>query len=259
MKRTPELRTLSEDHHHGLVHARRLRRAAEGDEAQPAEATAKDFLDFCQRDTAIHFRKEEEVLLPMIARHGGDVTMEPLVEMLEGHACVRGLVMRLSDEVVGGKVQPETLREIREQLEAHVRLEERVVFPPHRGVAPGGRPDGPGGPAGGKGGGPTRRAVGPRGRTLVRALAGSRRQRGRQLRLRHAPPGTRHRSALEEARVNDAPLVETRGLTKRYGSITAVEELDLTASNGEVYGTLGPNGAGKTTTPRMLLWRQDVT
>jgi ABC-type multidrug transport system ATPase subunit len=59
--------------------------------------------------------------------------------------------------------------------------------------------------------------------------------------------------------VNDAPLVETRGLTKRYGSITAVEELDLTASNGEVYGTLGPNGAGKTTTPRMLLWRQDVT
>ena len=31
MKRTPELRTLSEDHHHGLAHARRLRRAAEGD------------------------------------------------------------------------------------------------------------------------------------------------------------------------------------------------------------------------------------
>jgi hypothetical protein len=31
MKRTPELRTLSEDHHHGLVHARRLRRVAEGD------------------------------------------------------------------------------------------------------------------------------------------------------------------------------------------------------------------------------------
>ena len=55
MKRTPELRTLSEDHHHGLVHARRLRTAAEGDEAHPAEATAKDFLDFWQRDTAIHF------------------------------------------------------------------------------------------------------------------------------------------------------------------------------------------------------------
>ena len=58
MKRTPELRTLSEDHHHGLVHARRLR-TAEGDEAHPAEATAKDFLDFWQRDTAIHLNIHE--------------------------------------------------------------------------------------------------------------------------------------------------------------------------------------------------------
>ncbi len=46
MKRTSELRTLSEDHHHGLVHARRLRRAADGDEAHPAEAPANAFLDF---------------------------------------------------------------------------------------------------------------------------------------------------------------------------------------------------------------------
>jgi hemerythrin-like domain-containing protein len=64
----------------------------------------------------------------VMARHGGDVTLEPLGEMLEGHARIRGLVMRLSDEVVGGKVRSETLREIGEQLEAHVRLEERVVF-----------------------------------------------------------------------------------------------------------------------------------
>ena len=54
MKRTPELRTLSEDHHHGLVQARRLRRAAEADEAEPAEAAVKGFLDFWQKDTALH-------------------------------------------------------------------------------------------------------------------------------------------------------------------------------------------------------------
>ena len=60
--------------------------------------------------------------------------------------------------------------------------------------------------------------------------------------------------------VNDAPLVETRGLTKRYGSFTAVEELDLTVRRGELYGFPGPNGAGKTTTLRMLLMRRrDVT
>src|SRR5215211_8379422 len=105
MKRTPELRTLSEDHHHGLVHARRLRQAAEGDEAHPVEATARGFLDFWQNDTAIHFRKEEEVLLPVMARHGGDVSQAPLVKMLEDHARIRGLVMRVSDEVVGGNVR----------------------------------------------------------------------------------------------------------------------------------------------------------
>jgi ABC-2 type transport system ATP-binding protein len=49
-------------------------------------------------------------------------------------------------------------------------------------------------------------------------------------------------------------LVETSGLTKRYGArITAVADLDLTVRRGEVYGFLGPNGAGKTTTLRLLL------
>ena len=47
--------------------------------------------------------------------------------------------------------------------------------------------------------------------------------------------------------------VQTRGLTKRYGHVLAVEDLDLTVRPGEVYGFLGPNGAGKTTTLRMLL------
>jgi ABC-2 type transport system ATP-binding protein len=48
------------------------------------------------------------------------------------------------------------------------------------------------------------------------------------------------------------PIV-TRGLTKRYGDLTAVADLDLSVRAGEVYGFLGPNGAGKTTTLRMLL------
>ncbi len=47
--------------------------------------------------------------------------------------------------------------------------------------------------------------------------------------------------------------IETRGITKRFGSLTAVEDLDLTVETGEVYGFLGPNGAGKSTTINMLL------
>ena len=50
-----------------------------------------------------------------------------------------------------------------------------------------------------------------------------------------------------------APLVEARGLTKRYGARVAVEELSMSMRRGQVYGFLGPDGAGKTTTLRMLL------
>lgn len=47
-------------------------------------------------------------------------------------------------------------------------------------------------------------------------------------------------------------MIETRGLTKRYGRFTAVDGLDLRVERGEIYGLLGPNGAGKTTTIKVL-------
>jgi ABC-2 type transport system ATP-binding protein len=46
--------------------------------------------------------------------------------------------------------------------------------------------------------------------------------------------------------------IETRGLTRRFGSFTAVDGIDLTIPRGKIYGFLGPNGAGKSTTIRML-------
>jgi len=47
-------------------------------------------------------------------------------------------------------------------------------------------------------------------------------------------------------------MIELIGLTKRYGSFTAVNGVDLTVPRGELFGFLGPNGAGKTTTLRMI-------
>jgi len=47
--------------------------------------------------------------------------------------------------------------------------------------------------------------------------------------------------------------IELRGVTKEFGDVTAVRDLDLTVEDGEVYGFLGPNGAGKSTTIDMLL------
>jgi len=48
-------------------------------------------------------------------------------------------------------------------------------------------------------------------------------------------------------------VVETNGLTKKYGDRLAVDSVSMTVRRGEVYGFLGPNGAGKTTTLRMML------
>ncbi|MDB4973155.1 MAG: transporter ATP-binding protein [Myxococcaceae bacterium] len=53
--------------------------------------------------------------------------------------------------------------------------------------------------------------------------------------------------------MDDAPLLEIRGLTKRYGEFAAVTDLTLTVGRGELFGLLGVNGAGKTTTMRMLM------
>ena len=53
--------------------------------------------------------------------------------------------------------------------------------------------------------------------------------------------------------MGDAPPIEIRGLVKRYGEITAVDDVDLTVEAGDVFGYLGPNGAGKTTSLRMML------
>ncbi len=63
---------------------------------------------------------------------------------------------------------------------------------------------------------------------------------------------------VTQRRVDDAPafvaspIIEARGLVKRYGEHVAVAGVDLAVGAGEVFGILGPNGAGKTTTLEMI-------
>jgi ABC-2 type transport system ATP-binding protein len=54
-------------------------------------------------------------------------------------------------------------------------------------------------------------------------------------------------------------VIETEGLTKRYGDLVAVDNLTLRVPAGEVFGLLGPNGSGKTTTILMLLGLTEPT
>ena len=53
--------------------------------------------------------------------------------------------------------------------------------------------------------------------------------------------------------MSDAPAVEARGLTRRYGETTALQEVSFEVAPGELYGVIGPDGAGKTTLFRILV------
>ncbi len=55
------------------------------------------------------------------------------------------------------------------------------------------------------------------------------------------------------------PFIEFRNVTKRYGSVTAVDDLSLTIYEREFFALLGPSGCGKTTLMRMLAGFEDVT
>ncbi len=52
--------------------------------------------------------------------------------------------------------------------------------------------------------------------------------------------------------INNSAAIETLNLTKKFGSLTAVDNIDLSINKGEIFGFLGPNGAGKTTTIKLL-------
>src|SRR5207247_2095806 len=53
-------------------------------------------------------------------------------------------------------------------------------------------------------------------------------------------------------RATDIPAISAVGVSKRYGSVTALDRLTLDIRRGEVFGLLGPNGSGKTTFMRLL-------
>ena len=49
------------------------------------------------------------------------------------------------------------------------------------------------------------------------------------------------------------PIIQVKALTKRFGSVTAVNSIDFEVGKGQIFGLLGPNGSGKTTTLSMML------
>lgn len=121
MNRSPALASLSRDHHQALVAAQRLRRADEASVAAARDA----FPTYWTAHGRLHFRLEEETLLPGYAAYGDPY--HPLVlAVLGDHVAIR----RRADVLAAGPVAPlEALHDLGERMAAHVRREERELFP----------------------------------------------------------------------------------------------------------------------------------
>lgn len=126
MRRHDSLMPLTHDHHHALVQVRRLRAAAEEDEKLRLNQ-AREFVEFFNRDTTPHFKEEEEVILPLLSELP---EAETAVErVLKEHLHLHALLLRLVGEIEAGDVVPATMDILAATLEAHIRFEEKVVFP----------------------------------------------------------------------------------------------------------------------------------
>ena len=133
MRRHAALVPFSHDHHHELVQARRLRLAADAPPAERLEA-ARAYVELFLTETQRHFRDEEETLFPLYVRHAGET--ETLRRILREHMELHGLVRALRTEVAGGEVAPASVRALGDLLHAHVRVEERELFPAIEAVVP---------------------------------------------------------------------------------------------------------------------------
>ena len=128
MKRSKALAALSRDHHQALVVAQKLRRATAATACEGRDA----FLAYWTGHGREHFRLEEELLFPAYAGYGDP--HDPLVlRALGQHVMIRHLAAALADV---GTALPASLEQLGAELAAHVRLEEREVFPLIERVVP---------------------------------------------------------------------------------------------------------------------------
>ena len=128
MKRHPALISLSRDHHDGLVQASRLRRAAADGDSSARLATASEFVEFFKNEERVHLRDEEEELFPLLLRHVQSQPA-PLREARAQHMQLEGFARQLEIAVAAGSVDREMLAAAGILFEAHIRLEERQLFP----------------------------------------------------------------------------------------------------------------------------------
>ncbi len=128
MKRHRSLHSLSRDHHPALVQANNLRYLGTEQVTLPTKEVAENFVSFWQEALVEHFRKEEEILLPTLARYSKD-NIEEINQLLFEH-----LDLRCRLELKASLLENQTpnislLNEFGEKLYSHIRFEENLFFP----------------------------------------------------------------------------------------------------------------------------------
>lgn len=133
MKRHPSLHPLSQHHHFALIQALEMRRATElpaDVRAAGVERQAAKFIRFWRRTGHVHFRQEEEILLPAYARHVRLDEDAEVIRMLADHAEIRAAVLDIEQRLEAKTpVEVETFGHLGKLLHDHVRLEENEIFP----------------------------------------------------------------------------------------------------------------------------------
>lgn len=126
IKRHEALYPLSHHHHHALFLALKLRRAGTDKSKLTTMEIKNELIQFWDNGGQEHFREEEEVLLPSYALHHGSINQPEIIEMLLEHVNIRALIQKIKQ--MDSDLEP-VLQQLGNMLEAHIRKEERILFP----------------------------------------------------------------------------------------------------------------------------------
>ncbi|MBI1749357.1 MAG: hemerythrin domain-containing protein [Acidobacteria bacterium] len=132
MKRHESLHPLSQHHHFALIQVWEMRRALKQPAAKRAaavRAVTRKFVRFWKKAGQVHFREEEEVLLPAYARYARLDEDKDVMRMLAEHAMIRALIGNVEASLASGGVDGNDVATLAQTLHDHVRLEENEIFP----------------------------------------------------------------------------------------------------------------------------------
>jgi iron-sulfur cluster repair protein YtfE (RIC family) len=139
VKRHPGLHALSQHHHFALIESLEIRRAASQPGLQRQAAMrqlAEKFLAFWKKSGSVHFREEEDILLPAYARHADIARDADVRRMLADHVAIRALIEKVEQLLRSNRTSEAELTELGDRLRAHVRLEEDIIFPRMESLLP---------------------------------------------------------------------------------------------------------------------------